>query len=454
MTECIDLPEEVKIIFDAYKEYGATAYVVGGCIRDNLIGREVHDWDICTPVIPAETIEIFREKGYQVIETGLQHGTVTVMINDKAFEITVFRRDGKYSDGRHPDNVEFTNNIEEDLSRRDFTMNAVAYNPEEGFIDPFGGMSDITRKCIKCVGTPDERFREDPLRIMRCIRFSAQLGFMIDYETLLSAERARLKLSFVSAERKRDELCKTIMSYSQFLYQSLMKNQRIIYAIIPELYYCRVYQRNPYHIYNVYEHSIYAMCNSFENQVIRLTLLFHDIGKPKSKTTDKNGIDHFYGHAEVGAKMTDEIMRRLRFDNDTREAVVELVRNHDAEISLKKSGIKRWLNKLGEEQFRRLLEVKAADTKAHNPIYMKERLLKIEKIKELLEEVLEEKSCFTLKNLMIDGYDLIAIGYKPGKELGNALNELLSLVIDEEIQNKQSVLLAEAERILNERNIQ
>lgn len=454
MPERIDLPEEVNIILDAYKEYGATAYIVGGCVRDNLIGREVHDWDICTPVVPSKTIDIFREKGYSVIETGLKHGTVTVMINDNPFEITVFRRDGEYSDRRHPDNVEFTSDLEEDLSRRDFTMNAIAYNPETGFVDPFNGIDDIRWRYIRCVEDPTERFREDPLRIMRAIRFSAQTGFTIDFKTLLAAQSERLKLMLISAERKRDELCKMITSYSPFLFDSMMKGWRIICEVIPELYYCRSRQRNPHHKYNIYTHSVYAMCNTKADLILRLTLLFHDIGKPNTRVSDESGIDHFYGHADVGAKMTDEIMRRLRFDNFTRETVVELVRYHDSEISPKKSAIKRWLNRLGEEQFLRLLEVREADIKAQNPVYSEEKLLKIKKIKDVLKEVLEEKSCFTLKDLAVDGYDLIAIGYKPGKELGDVLNELLRLVIDEELQNGQSTLLAEAKRIFSERNIQ
>ena len=408
MTEIQNImPKGVKFLFNQFTRYGYEIYLVGGCIRDILLNRKPSDWDMCTSAKPEEMLNLVKHinqqtnKHIKVIPTGLQHGTLTLIIDNESFEITTFRCDGVYSDNRRPDNVEFTKNLIEDLKRRDFTMNAIAYNLFSGFIDPFGGIMDINNHLIRCVGNPYERFNEDGLRILRCIRFSAQLGFSIQLQTLEAAYNLVSNLDNISAERISSELCKGLTGE----HPELMMDYPLRY-IIPEfipVYYCE--QNNPYHIYNVWEHTIAALKNEKSgNLIVRLALLFHDIGKPHCIQDDKeNNIRHFKGHSHKSSEMTKDILKRLRFDNDTIEKVTELVFYHDATIEDGKKFVKRWLSKIGEEQFRNLLLLRECDIKAQNPIYEQQRLQKIAKIYCRLQEVLEDDECFTLKNLAING---------------------------------------------------
>jgi tRNA nucleotidyltransferase (CCA-adding enzyme) len=447
----INIPKDVLYILEQLNKYGYESYIVGGCLRDALLGREPHDYDITTSATPLRVMEIFEDE--YIIPTGLQHGTVTIMLNGVGYEVTTFRKDGEYSDGRHPDSVEFTDDIVKDLSRRDFTINAMAYNPEVGLVDPFGGMIDIEYEKIRCVGFAKDRFEEDALRILRAIRFASQLEFSIMPDTDWEIHEQYKNLEKISIERINSEFCKIVMA-NDFPCE-LVLYVDVFEFIIPELHdviECK--QNNPYHIYDVFEHTIHAVeyCDS-NDLITRLAVFFHDFGKPQCKVTDENGIDHFKGHGKAGADMVDNIMRRLRFDNETREKVVELVYYHDATFEVGEKYVKRWLNKIGEEQFRRLLEVRRADIKAQNPIYMEERLAKVDKIEAILEDVLLDEQCFSLKDLAINGNDLIELGFKPGKVIGSTLNTLLQIVIDGEVENDKNQLIRVAKVALKLNNI-
>ena len=442
----INLPEEVKFILDTLHKNNYEAFVCGGAVRDSILNRPVHDWDITTSATPEQVIEVFKDK--YIIPTGLQHGTVTIMLNGVGYEVTTFRIDGDYSDGRRPDSVKFTDDIVKDLSRRDFTINAMAYNPEVGLVDPFGGQKDLEKKIIRCVGNPSARFQEDALRILRAWRFSCQLGFHISKLTEMRAYEYRALLKNISKERIQSEFIKSINGDLNQFYRN---NQFYYTVFIPEWKSLHILQHNPYHIYMVSGHTLEALRNlpSTSDLITRLAVFFHDFGKPQCKTTDENGVDHFKGHGKVGADMVDNIMRRLRFDNDTREKVVELVYYHDATFEVGAKYVKRWLNKIGEEQFRRLLEVRRADIKAQNPIYEGERLAKIDKIETILKDILSKEQCFSLKDLAINGNDLIELGFKPGKEIGNILNQLLQMVIDGELENDKNQLIQVVKNKLN-----
>ena len=435
----IKIPDGANLLIHALQDNGYSAYVVGGCVRDSILGREPHDWDICTSATPEQMLEVF--KGRRVIETGLQHGTITVVVNKIPYEITTYRIDGDYSDSRRPDSVTFTDNLIEDLKRRDFTINAMAYNDIQGLVDPFGGIDDIKYEKIQCVGSAKERFGEDALRILRAIRFASQLEFSIEPETDWQIHQLYKNLENISVERINSEFCK-IASFDNFCVELLLYKD-VFSLFIPELKDMIDFpQNNPWHIYNVFDHTVHAVseCDS-KDLVTRLAVFFHDFGKPHSYQDGEDGIRHFKGHAKVSAEMTDLIMKRLRFDNDTRNKVVELIQCHDATIHVGKKYAKKWLNKIGEEQFRRLLKIKEADNKAQNIERSNERIGELREIESLINEVLQEQECFSLKDLVIKGQDLIEIGYKPGRALGAALRGLLDCVIAEEIENNKIELL-------------
>lgn len=438
----INIPTEANKLIHTLQDNGYQAYVCGGALRDAILSRPIHDWDICTSATPEQVMEVFKDE--YIIPTGLQHGTVTIMLNGTGYEVTTYRIDGEYSDNRRPDSVKFTDNLIEDLSRRDFTINAMAYNDEDGLIDPFGGLDDLENKIIRCVGKAEDRFNEDALRMLRAIRFACQLdfeihpsiGWQIGYTDMIK------KLNNISVERINSEFVK-IVKTNQF-HKRLVWNHGVFSLFIPELKDMIYFkQNNPYHIYDVFLHTVHALekCES-DDLIVRLAVLFHDIGKPHCKTTDENGIDHFKGHGKVSAEITDSIMKRLRFDNETRNHVVELIHYHDATFEVGKKYVKRWLNKIGEKQFRRLLEVRKADIKAQNPMYEKERLKKVRDIENLLEEVLQENECFSLKDLAVNGNDVQTVmQLKEGKDIGYWLKEILNRVIDGELNNNRNDLI-------------
>lgn len=436
----IEVPAPVNYIIQELEKCGYEAYMVGGAVRDSILGRPIHDYDICTSAMPGEILEAFPNE--EVIPTGLKHGTVTILINKEPYEVTTYRIDGDYSDNRRPDNVTFTKNLVEDLQRRDFTINAMAYNPKTGLIDPFNGMEDIKYKKIRCVGFAEDRFNEDALRILRAIRFEAQLGFAGFPETMFEIERQYERLKNISVERINSEFCKIVAS-NQFCVE-LVLYPDVFSLFIPELKDMIDFQQNnPYHAYDVFGHTIHAIekCES-DDLIVRLAVFFHDFGKPHSYQDGEDGIRHFKGHGKVSADITDSIMKRLRFDNGTRNNVVELVYYHDATFEVGKKYVKRWLNKIGEKQFRRLLEVRKADIKGQKTDYEKSRIEKINNIENILEEILQEQECFSLKDLAVNGNDVKKkMKLKEGKDVGYWLNEILKRVMDGELENNRDDLI-------------
>lgn len=435
----INIPTNANKLIHLLQNHGYQAYVVGGCVRDSVLDREPNDWDICTSATPDQMLQVFKD--YKIIETGLQHGTITVVVDGEGYEVTTYRIDGVYSDNRRPDSVEFTNNLIEDLKRRDFTINAMAYNDKEGLIDPFGGLEDIKYQKIQCVGSAKDRFNEDALRILRAIRFASQLEFVPMPDTDWEIHQQYKRLSNISIERINSEFCKIVASDS-FCVQ-LVLYQDVFSLFIPEIHNMINFpQNNPWHIYNVYDHTMHAVehCES-KDLIVRLAVFFHDIGKPHSYQDGEDGIRHFKGHGRVSAEMTDAIMRRMKFDNNTRNKVVELVHYHDATFEPNKKHIKRWLNKIGEEQFRRLLEVKLADNYGQNLEKSQKDIDKIHEIQTMMEEVLQEKECFSLKSLAVNGNDVKNIMHVEGKDIGYWLKEMLDRVINGELKNNREDLV-------------
>ena len=431
----INVPSHVRFIIDKFKESGFEAYAVGGCVRDSLINRSVNDWDITTNAKPEDTIRIFEK----TVLTGIKHGTVTVIIDKENFEVTTFRLDGEYRDGRHPEKVAFVENLIEDLSRRDFTINAMAYNDEKGLVDHFNGINDLKNKIIKAVGEPNKRFEEDALRMLRAVRFAAQLGFTIDNNTREGIKNLSSTISKVSIERIRVEFDKIIMS-NPFYIKELM-NLGLLENFLNELCLCNnVQQQNPHHIYDVLTHILKSVDNIEPILHLRLTMILHDICKPECKTVDEKGIGHFYGHDIASSEKALEILKRMKYDNETINKVVTLIKYHDRTITGKKS-IRKLLNLIGEELFRDLLKVKKADALAQNPIYFKEKEEKLLEIEKKLNEVIQQNECFSIKDLKINGKDLIALGIAPGKNIGIILNDILEKVMENpKLNNKEELI--------------
>ena len=439
-----DIPDGAIFVIRKLKSNGHQAYLVGGCVRDLLMGREPHDWDICTSALPEQMRECFHE--CRVIETGLRHGTLTVVVDEQPYEVTTFRIDGVYSDGRRPDSVTFTSDLDEDLARRDFTINAIAMSEDGEIYDPYGGGLDIKSRLIRCVGDPKERFREDALRIMRAARFSCTLDFGIVGKTrqAMIHHENRGRLANISAERIATELKK--MLSGKHPGEVIRPLVSIFCVFWPEFEPCVGFnQRNIHHLYDVWNHTTVAMDATDTNDVIvRLALLLHDISKPKCFTIDEQGRGHFYGHPPISAAMADDMLRRLKFDNKTRESVVQLIEYHDATLVPSGKHVKRWLNKLGEEQFRRLLSVKMGDAKAHNPKTAQHFINDVIETRKVLEDVLAKEQCFSMKDLAVRGQDILALGVRQGPKVGKILDELLGLVIEGELSNDREMLIGEA----------
>lgn len=450
------IPEEVLLILSKIENAGFEAYVVGGCVRDTLLGKEPKDWDICTNAEPQQVIAIFGEAN--VHPTGLKHGTVTVVPENgggDGYEITTYRVDGAYGDGRHPDEVSFTQNIENDLARRDFTINAMAYNPKTGLKDPFFGQDDLEQRVIRCVGDPVARFKEDSLRILRGLRFSAQLGFGIEEETKSAMYRVMGDMKVLSNERIGKEVYGIVTG--RYAAEVIENDRALFFAVVPLLQAidgCQ--QNNQYHCGDVFEHTMDVMknvyrCHEFPDEwadeYVKFALLFHDIGKPVSKMTDVLGHDHFYGHPARSAELTTNALIQLRYSNKFRETVVELVENHAVEFTPSKSCARRLLNKFGEEQVKRLLKIRECDNRAHSHLAYP-RFEKSLGFRKCLEDVIAEKSAFSLKQLAVNGRDLMAAGITPGPQMGAILKALLTEVM-EGCPNEKASLLERA-KVLNE----
>ena len=442
----IEVPDGARQVIETLQGAGYEAYVVGGCVRDSILGRVPQDWDVTTSAKPLEVKALFK----RTIDTGIQHGTVTVMIGNVGYEVTTYRIDGEYEDSRHPKEVIFTPSLEEDLKRRDFTINAMAYNEREGLVDLFGGMEDIDRKMIRCVGDPMARFGEDALRIMRAVRFSAQLGYEIDEGTKEAIRKLAPNLRNISAERIHAELVKLVTSdhpeYLRIAYET-----GITAVVFPEFDdMMQTPQKHPHHCYNVGDHTLVSMTKVPADKVLRLTMLFHDLGKPACLTVDEDGTTHFHGHPAVSEKLARAIMTRLRFDNDTLNLVCKLVKHHDYanENEADERTVRRAINRIGEDAFPLIFDVFRADVLAQSDYMREEKLGRIQDWQETYEAIRAAHQAVTLKDLAINGKDLIAMGAKPGKALGECLQALLEEVLEEPQRNKREYLARRADELL------
>ena len=432
----IELPRKVVLIIKNLQRHGYDAYAVGGCVRDSILNRKPEDWDITTSAKPEQVKRIFR----RTVDTGIEHGTVTVLIGKDGFEVTTYRVGGLYEDSRHPKEVTFTSRLEEDLKRRDFTINAMAYNDDERLVDAFGGMRDLNYHLIRCVGDPKERFSEDALRILRAVRFSAQLAFPIEPETAEAIKSLAPNLEKISAERIQAELVKLLVSDHPERIQDACE-LGITKVVLPEWDdMVGVKQNTPHHKYDVAAHTVHALQNVKNDKVLRLTMLFHDMGKPVMKTTDENGRDHFKGHAIASEQIAKTVMKRLKFDNDTIRKVTKLVAYHDYRMEPTGANVRRAMHEIGAELFPYYLAVRLADTKAQSSYERRGKLENIIQIRELYRNALRNKECVTLKDLAVTGTDLINLGIAPGKELGTLLNELLDIVIEDPAWNQKEKL--------------
>jgi len=453
----VRIPADAEKIIAILEQAGYEAYVVGGCVRDSVLGREPEDWDITTSASPEQVKALFP----RTIDTGIAHGTVTVMENHVGYEVTTYRVDGVYEDGRHPKSVTFTRSLSEDLLRRDFTINAMAYNPRTGLVDLYDGIGDLHRGCIRCVGNPTERFSEDALRILRALRFASQLDFQIDDDTLAAMRKLAPKLSLVSAERVRVELVKLlggkrpdmlITAFETGVTDVILQEWN---AMITED------QKNPHHFCDVGRHTVaalqalhrdpeYTAAGTAEKTVLDMAMLLHDSGKPACSIISEDGYCHYPEHAAVSAEIAAKVLRRLKFDNETTAMVTRLVRWHDCRLDFAGAAnpagaARRITSRVGRDTMRLLLPLMRADVMAHHPDYREEGLGQVERLREQYEILLREDQCVSIRELAVSGRDLIAIGYTPGPALGEALEELLQTVLDDPSANTRETLLRKAE---------
>ncbi|HIQ72476.1 MAG TPA: HD domain-containing protein [Candidatus Onthenecus intestinigallinarum] len=439
-----EIPAGARTVLSRLHAADFEAYLVGGCVRDLLRGVEPHDWDICTDALPEEVERCLAK--CRIVETGLRHGTVTVLAQGEGYEVTTYRTDGTYSDGRRPDSVSFVRDLTQDLARRDFTMNAIAMGLDGALRDPFGGQADIRARVVRCVGDPKRRFHEDGLRVMRALRFASTLGYGIAPDTAREIHAQRDMLRCVAPERIRVELGKLLTGPSA---GSILRAYADVLCVFwPELACMQdVEQRNPWRLYDVFEHAVRAVECAPQDEALRLTMLLHDIGKPRRMTVDAAGATHFYRHPEESAAMADAMLRRLKYDNATREQVVELIACHGAELSPAPRTVRRWLARLGSERFFQLLEVQRADALAQNPERARARLDALPEIARCARACIDAGACLSLRGLAVGGRDILALGVS-GPAVGAVLRALLDRVIDGELPNDRETLLQEAARIL------
>lgn len=441
----MNISSNAFMIIELLQSNGFEAYAVGGCVRDSIMGKPVNDVDITTSALVEDTERILKQNNIKYIETGIKHGTITAIVDSEQFEITTFRTDGEYLDNRHPQNVSFVTDIKEDLARRDFTVNAMAYNKEKGIVDLYGGMNDINNKIIRTVGDANLRFNEDALRIMRALRFASVLGFAIEEDTKKAIFENKNLLKNVSVERIFVELSKLLLGDNA--QQILLEYKEIFAVIIPQLeptFDCQ--QVTKWHLYDVYTHSVKSVAFTPKNLVLRLTLLFHDIGKPYCKTTDENGQDHFKGHPLKSVEITKQILKNLKVSNEISDKVLLLIEHHDNHLSTKPSTIKRWINIVGKDNILDLMEVKIADMKSHNLDYAQADIDYFYQIKDEIIKILNSHEPISVKDLAVNGNDIMALGFK-GKEIGEVLNKLLDIVIENSQTNTKEYLLKKAKEM-------
>lgn len=449
MKRTILLPDDVKYIIDTFYNAGYKAYAVGGCVRDSLMGNHPNDWDICTNALPNEVKQVFTT--HNIIDTGLKHGTVTLLIDNTPYEITTFRKESTYSDNRRPDSVEFVSSLKEDLSRRDFTVNAIAYNHYEGIIDYFSGQEDLQKGIIQTVGNADTRFNEDALRILRGIRFASTLGFTIEDKTKESIHNNKMLLENIAVERIWIEFKKLIAGKNAV--QILREFPDVIAVFIPDITPMIGFkQNNPMHCDDVWEHTLHALDNANDDLAVRLSVLFHDIGKPQTYTEDEKGVGHFYGHSKISKEIAIKNLTALKSEIKLRDEVVTLVDFHDRIINPTEKAVKRTIFKIGSPQlFEKLIQVKLCDVKAQIPSVIDERVSAIENVTEIYNRLQkDDKLVTTVKDLDISGNDIILLGIKRGKAIGNLLNELLELVLNNKLSNNHKELLEMAKNLIND----
>lgn len=441
----LKIPKNVKLIISTLENCGFEAFVVGGCVRDALLGIEPHDWDICTNAKPNQIKDCFQ--GYGTVDVGIRHGTVGIIIEKQPYEVTTYRIDGEYSDNRHPDCVSFTMDIVRDLARRDFTVNAIAYSDGRGVIDPFNGTDDLKNRIIRCVGNPGDRFREDALRILRALRFASRFGFSLEAETAKAVKTNAALLNNIAAERVQAEFTQILTG--AFAEKILNEFRDVIAVFIPEIKPCFDFdQRTIHHKYDVYRHITHSVGYIKNEPVLRVSMFFHDIAKPLVVTEDANGTRHFKGHQQVSAEIAQGVLRRLKYPNSFIDSCVKLVLYHDVRFSGSKRQVKRLMNKIGSELMPPLFQVMLADLFSQSDYMRQEKLSSVLTAEKQYRQILKEDECFSLKELKVDGNDLIKSGITDGKTIGAILNTLLDEVIDEKIPNKKTALLKRAEQLI------
>lgn len=443
----MDMPKNVDIAINLLQSAGFEAYAVGGCVRDSLLGKTPNDWDITTSAKPEDMKSVFAD--FHCIDTGIKHGTVTVVIDGEPLEITTFRLDGEYEDNRHPKSVTFTSNLGADLGRRDFTVNAMAYSKMTGIVDLFGGQNDLKNKIIRCVGDPDRRFNEDALRILRALRFASALDFEIEEKTAQSLLKNRALLGNISEERIAKELLKLVCGKGAK--RILTDFAPVLFEILPELQ--PMYKNshdNPHHCYDIYEHTLIAVESIDPEPTLRFAMLLHDCGKPAVKKFDENGVAHFYGHQRISAEISAQILARLKVSNKFRDEILFLVSNHDRwELYENTEKMPRYLSKFGLDGVLNLLKVMRADVLAQSPEY-RYRLDQIADAEEIAKNLAAQKPCLSLSELQINGRTLMDIGIPQGRKLGAVLAQLLDEVIDGVTKNTQEALTTRAREIYRE----
>lgn len=445
----MNIPQGPDEILNRLTAAGFQAYAVGGCVRDSLLGTVPGDWDICTSALPEETEACFSD--LRVVETGLKHGTVTVIFQGVPYEITTFRSDGNYLDHRRPQQVNFVRTLKEDLLRRDFTINAMAVGLDEEIQDPFGGRRDLTDGIIRCVGDPDTRFTEDALRILRGLRFASRLGFSIAPETAAAMERNKNLLSYVSGERIYKELTGILIgTYAQPV---LEQYGGVLAAVLPEIQPSMGFlQRNPFHNRDVWQHTLEALGKSRPDPIVRWALLLHDLGKPDCFTLDDRGIGHFYGHPQRSMELAEQILDRFHGDKKTRDTICLLVRDHDREAPATIKNARRWIARYGRDNVRLLLEVKRCDCLAHvDTPKTRARYNNLMEMTRLIRECLETEQCFSVRDLPVKGGDVMALGVPAGPQVGRILKGLLDDVLDGACPPEREALLERLKQLINER---
>ncbi len=443
----ITLPDSVNEILNKLNAEGFEAFIVGGCVRDSLLGLVPKDWDITTNALPQDISRCFCD--YKQIDVGAKHGTIGVLIDNSVYEITTYRIDGDYKDCRHPENVTFSSNLESDLARRDFTINAMAYSPKTGLIDIFGGEKDLNNKAVCCVGNPDLRFKEDALRILRGLRFASVYNFSIEFNTANAILSNSKLLSNISSERISDEFTKLICGESAAYI--LNRFRRVISVFIPEIEVMFHFdQNNPHHNKTLWRHTMSALSHIEPDPVLRLTMFFHDIGKPLAQSYDEvKRLCHYKGHNRFSAAITETVLKRLKYPNDIIDRVKTLIIYHDVRFSDSKRQIKHVMSAIGKENFQLLMSVQKADILAQSMYKREEKLNNFRLFSDAYAEILENNECFTLKDLALNGHDLIHLGILKGEDIGKTLRLLLSLVIDGKLENNKEQLIIRAKEINN-----